>query len=146
MDKDELEDDLSDEWKTLLCLQRVTVDPQSHSEHAAILENLYFNLSDQKLDTVDENNMKSDQWLSVGFLSDDPVSEFRSMGLVGALMLYYLSENERSMIEEFKIVIEKRNMVWDLNWLECVSLAYILTRIYHSVWHCCIYRRCHLIV
>jgi hypothetical protein len=84
-----------------------------NQDHETILKLIYSNIQLNPIEITMENSLslKSEQWLTIGFLSDDPISEFRSMGLLGALMLLYITENEKQLVNNlFELSIQNERV------------------------------------
>lgn len=77
-----------DQIKRLFSLSQITFD-ETNKEH----EDLLFKLWELSFSSSHGIARVSDKWKLIGFQYNDPVSDFRGMGILGLINLVYLMEN-----------------------------------------------------
>lgn len=77
-----------DQIKRLFSLSQITFD-EKNKEH----EDLLFKLWELSFSSTHGISRVSDKWKLIGFQYNDPVSDFRGMGILGLINLIYIMEN-----------------------------------------------------
>lgn len=99
-----LADVLAEELILYLCMTKIPIDA-NNAEHVLALKQIYKDITGNEIQ-IPENEEKSsfqinsELWESIGFLSNNPITEFRSMGLLGVMFLLYISAFDELLVKE----------------------------------------------
>lgn len=90
--------------KQLWKLKETNFD-EKDPEHLAMLRELWYNVFPEEKLLVGADGRRSGQWEKLGFQCDDPISDFRAMGLLSLTNMLYFTRNHVNLV---RLILKKK--------------------------------------